>query len=79
MAGKPFAVDGINLQFRVTMGGEPCDVIDRQLASGELTYVPNRTGSPNLRPYRFVLPLEYRLDATGEKLTAPVSQISCGK
>jgi hypothetical protein len=79
MAGKPFVVDGINLQFRVTMGGEPCDVVDRQLASGALTYVPSRTGNPNLRPYVFVLPPAYRLDASGEKLTAPVSPISCGK
>jgi hypothetical protein len=79
MAGKPFVVDGINLQFRVTMGGEPCDIVDRQLASGALTYVPSRTGNPNLRPYRFVLPPEYRLDESGVKLTAPVSPISCGK
>jgi hypothetical protein len=79
MAGKPFVVDGINLQFRVTMGREPCDVIDRLLESGELTYVPSRTGSPNLRPYRFVLPLAYRLEENRENVTAPVSQISCGR
>jgi hypothetical protein len=79
MAGKPFVVDGINLQFRVTMGREPCDVIDRLLESGEPTYVPSRTGSPNLRPYRFVLPLAYRLEENRENVTAPVSQISCGR
>lgn len=77
LAGKPFVVDGINLQFRIATGRVPCDVIDRKLRSGELTYVPNRTGSPNLRPYRVVTPPALLADPGRKNSLPTVSPISC--
>lgn len=50
LAGKEFAVDSVNLGFRIGTGRVPCDVVRRQLASGVLTYVP--AIDANLRPYR---------------------------
>jgi hypothetical protein len=50
LAGKEFAVDSVNLGFRIGTGRVSCDVVRRQLASGLLTYVP--AINANLRPYR---------------------------
>jgi hypothetical protein len=76
LAGKPFVVDLINLKFRIVTGRVPCDVLDKKLGSGELTYVPNRTGNPNLRPYHLTTPPALLADLNRPNLTAR-SPISC--
>jgi hypothetical protein len=39
LAGKPFVVDPINVQLRISVGALPADILDRRLSTGDLTYV----------------------------------------
>lgn len=43
-AGKPFVIDSFNVRQRILTGRLPPDVVDRLLASGRVTYVPEAPG-----------------------------------
>lgn len=45
LAGKPFAVDPVNVPLRIESGALPADIVARKLAAGELTYAPALPGA----------------------------------
>ena len=86
LAGKPFAVDAVNLGFRIGTGRMSCDVVDRQLESGALIYVPPINAS--LRPYgappevalserRPFGQIKEWLQPVGRSLSPPSTPITC--